>query len=141
MGGDKTMICLGIWSQCHICRFGNRPSGKPSAPGGSPSQFLDALITREPHGRLIPPAKYQYTSQIYDIGTEILCKTCFGHTPRRINENQQFLTDFVQNFMYIVNLPSKQDFKHFSKIDILGFAAIVFEKVYTSDFHERLKII
>ena len=39
--------------------------------------------------------------------------------------------------MYIVNLLSKQDFKHFSKIDILGFAAIVFEKVYTSDKHKN----
>ena len=34
---------------------------------------------REPHGRLIPPAKYQYTNEIYDIGTEILYQTCFGH--------------------------------------------------------------
>ena len=29
--------------------------------------------------------------------------------------------------MCIVNLLSKRDFKHFSKIDILGFATIVFE--------------
>ena len=43
--------------------------------------------------------------------------------------------------MYIVNLLSKQDFEHFSKIDILGFAAIVFEKVYTSDKHNKLKLI
>ena len=54
-----------------------------------------------------------------------------------MNENQIFLADVVQNFMCIVNLLSKQDFKQFSKIDILGFAAIVFEQVYTSDKHNK----
>ena len=48
-------------------------------------------------------------------------------------ENRRFLAESVQNFMYIVNLLSKQDLKHFKKIDLFGFATIVFEKVYTSD--------
>ena len=56
-----------------------------------------------------------------------------------MNENQWFLADFVQICMYIVNLLSKQDLKHFSKIDILGFAAIVLEKAYTSDKRKQLK--
>ena len=43
-----------------------------------------------------------------------------------MNEHQRSLADLVQNFVYIVNLLSKQDVKHFSKIDILGFATIVF---------------
>ena len=45
------------------------------APGDSPNAGwipLSKGIHREPYGRLIPPAKYQYTSEIYDIGTEIL---------------------------------------------------------------------
>ena len=54
-----------------------------------------------------------------------------------MNEIPGFLADFVHNFMYIVNLLLKHDFKHFSKNDILGFAAIVFEKVYTSDKHNK----
>ena len=57
-----------------------------------------------------------------------------------MNENQRCLADFVQNCMYIVNQLSKQDFKHFSKIDILGFAAIVFEKAYTSDKQLKLTL-
>ena len=56
-----------------------------------------------------------------------------------MNENQRFLADLVQNFMYIVNLLSKQDLKHFSKLDILGLAAIVLEKAYASDKHEQMK--
>ena len=42
-------------------------------------------------------------------------------------------------FLYIVNLLSKQDLRHFSKIDILGFAAIVLEKSYTSDKRAKMK--
>ena len=52
------------------------------APGDPPNAGWIPLSKgphREPHGRLIPPVKYQYTSQIYDIGTEILYETCFGH--------------------------------------------------------------
>ena len=51
---------------------------------------LSKVTHREPHGRLIPPAKYQYTSQIYDIGTEILCKTCFGHNSTQ-NERKSMI--------------------------------------------------
>ena len=58
-----------------------------------------------------------------------------------MNENQRFLADFVQTFLYIVNLLSKQVFEHFSKIDIRGFAAIVFEKVHTSDKHKISKYV
>ena len=42
--------------------------------------------------------------------------------------------------MYIVNLRSKQDLEHFSKVDILGFATIVFEKAYTSDEGKKTNI-
>ena len=47
-------------------------------------------------------------------------------TRRRMNENQRFLAESSQNFTQILNPVSKQDFKHFSKFDLLGFAAIVF---------------
>ena len=43
-----------------------------------------------PHGRLIRPAKYEYTSQIYDIGTEILCQTCFGHNSTQKERRSTF---------------------------------------------------
>ena len=66
-------------------------------------------------------------SEIYDIGTEILCKTCFGHNSTH-NERKSttFWRIFIENFTQILNPLSKQDLKHFSKIDLLGFAAIVF---------------
>ena len=62
------------------------------------------------------------------LGPKIYAKLVSAITRRRMNENQRFLAESSQNFLYIVNLLSNQDFKHFSKIDILGFAAIVFEK-------------
>jgi len=52
-----------------------------------------------------------------------------------------FLAEFVHNFLYIVNLLSKQDIKHFSNIDMLGFEAIVFEKLYSSDMYTKLNLI
>ena len=67
------------------------------------------------------------------LGPKFYAKLVSAITRRRMNENHRFLVDFSQIFLYIVNLLPKHDFKHFSKIDILGFAAIVFEKVYTSD--------
>ena len=75
---------------------------------------------------------------IYDIGTEILYKTCFGHKSTQ-NERKvdDFLAESSQIFLYIVNLRSKQDLKHFSKIVIHGFATIGFEKVDTSDKHKH----
>ena len=57
------------------------------APGDSPNAGwvpLSKGTHKEPHGRLIHPAKYQYTNQIYDIGTEILYETCFGHNSTQI---------------------------------------------------------
>ena len=45
------------------------------APSDSPVLLWMLLIKglhREPHEHLIPPAKYQYTSEIYDIETEIV---------------------------------------------------------------------
>ena len=74
------------------------------------------------------------------LGPKFYAKLVSAITRRRMNEHQRFLADFVQMFMYFVNLRAKQDFKHFSKIDILGFAAIVFEKVYTSDKHKNMKL-
>ena len=74
------------------------------------------------------------------LGPKFYAKLVSAITRRRMNENQCFLADLVQNFMYIVNLLSKQDLKHFSKSDILGFAVIVFEKVYTSDKHRNMKL-
>ena len=47
-------------------------------------------------------------------------------TRRRMNENQRFLGESSQMFTQILNPLSKQKFKHFSKIDLLGFAAIAF---------------
>ena len=70
------------------------------------------------------------------LGPKFDAKLVSAIARRRMNDNQCFLAEFVQKFMYIVNLLSKQDFKHFSKIDILGFAAIVFEKVYDSDMYK-----
>ena len=57
-----------------------------------------------------------------------------------MNENQWFLAECSEKCLYIVTLLSKQDFNHFSKIDILGFATIVFEKVYTSDAVKHVKV-
>ena len=74
------------------------------------------------------------------LGPKFYAKLVSAITRRRMNENRRFLAEFVQEFMYIVNLLSKQDLKHFSKIDILGFAAIVFEKAYTSDKHKSMKL-
>ena len=53
---------------------------------------------REPHGRLISPAKYQYTNQIYDIGTEILCKTCFGHNSTQKASPEELQVRIFTNF-------------------------------------------
>ena len=74
------------------------------------------------------------------LGPKFYAKLVSSITRRRMNENRRFLADFVQNCMYIVNLLSKQDLKHLKKNDILGFATIVFEKVYTSDKHKNMKL-
>ena len=71
------------------------------------------------------------------LGPKIYTKLVLAITRRRMNENQRILAEYSQNCLYIVNLLSKQDFEHFLEIDILGFAAIVFEKVYTSDKHKH----
>ena len=75
------------------------------------------------------------------LGPKFYTKLVSAITRRIMNEYQRFLADFVQNFMYIVNLLSKRILKHFSKIDILGFAAIIFEKLYTSDKRKQMFII
>ena len=65
--------------------------------------------------------------EIYDIGTEILYETCFGHNstqnapksmiPGRINKKHD-----IPHHLTVSN----QDLKHFSKSDLLGFAGAVF---------------
>ncbi len=71
------------------------------------------------------------------LGPNFCAQLVSAITRRRMNEHQRFLMESSQTFLYIVNLRSKQDFKHFSKIGILGLAAIVFEKAYTSDKHKH----
>ena len=61
------------------------------------------------------------------LGPKFYAKLVSAITRRRMNENQRFLAESSQIFLYIVNLLSKQDIKHFSKVGILGFATIVFE--------------
>ena len=51
-----------------------------------------------------------------------------------------FVSRIFTSFSVHCESVSKQDFKHFSNIDILGFAAIVFETAYTSDKHKNVKL-
>ena len=61
-------------------------------------------------------------TEIYDIGTEILCKTCFGHNSTQNQRKSMifsgFCTEFYVHCESAINL---------SKNDILGFATIVVE--------------
>ena len=65
------------------------------------------------------------------IGTEILYETCDSHNSTQNAPKSMIPVRVCTDFCVDSELLSKQDLKHFSKIDILGFAAIVFEKVYT----------
>ena len=103
------------------------------APGDSPTRGLDTLYQKGDIGSLMgarfPRRNIKIPANYMTLRPKFYAKLVSAITRRRMDENQRFLADFVQHFMYIVNLLSKQDFKHFSKIDILGFAAIVFENI------------
>ena len=79
---------------------------------------------REPHGRPIPPAKYQYTSQIYDIGTEILCKTCFRHNSTQNERTSMmfsgFRTEFYVHCESAINTRFKAFFKSASNLVLIA---------------------
>ena len=99
------------------------------APGDSPTPGLDTLIKRDTQGASWAPDSPSEIS-IYQPNIrhwpKFYTKLVSAITRRRMNENQRFLGESSQNFTQILNPVSKQYFKHFSKIDLLGFAAIVF---------------
>ena len=64
---------------------------------------------------------------IYDIGTKILFETCFA---------TKMLFSLCKSM--ILNPLPKQDLKHFSKIDILGFAAIVSHTSFPSSLKHMM---
>ena len=60
------------------------------------------------------------------LGPKFYTKLVSAITRRRMNGHRRFLVGPSQNFLYIVNLLSKQDLKHFSKSDLPGFAGGAF---------------
>ena len=67
-----------------------------------------------------------YASEIYDIGTKMICFSKMAVTPRRKDLNQQFLAGSPALDASYLSSPSKQDLKHIAKSYILGFASAVF---------------
>ena len=66
---------------------------------------------------------------IYDIGTEILYKTCFGHNSTHNERKSKIFNGCCTEFYVHCESAIKTRLQALFKIDILGFAAIVFEKV------------
>ena len=90
---------------------------------------------REPHGRLIPPAKYQYTSQIYDIGTEILYETCFGHNSTQNERKSMIFSGIFTEFSVHCESAIKTRFQALFKNRHPWIRGYRFRKKYTSDKH------
>ena len=64
--------------------------------------------------------------EIYDIGTEILYETCFGHNSTQNARKSTVVFGRIFKEIYVDSESGiKTRFKAFSKIDLLGFAAIV----------------
>ena len=66
---------------------------------------------------------------MYDIGTEIIIFHCFATNMLKSFCKSRFLAGSKALAEILRSTVSKQDFKHFSKIDNLGFTAIVFHLV------------
>ena len=70
------------------------------------------------------PAKYM------TLGPKFFCFSKMAVTRRRKHLNQQFLAGSLALDVSYLSSLSKQGSKHFSKIELLGFAAIVFPYSY-----------
>ena len=67
---------------------------------------------------------------IYDIGTEILCKTCFGHNSTQNERKSTIFGRIFTEFHVHSESGIKIRFKDFSKNDLLGFAADLSYNIY-----------
>ena len=64
--------------------------------------------------------------EIYDIGTEILYETCFGHNSTQNAPKSMIPGRIKKSTTFPIIWQSNQDLKHFSKSDLFGFASAVF---------------
>ena len=101
---DILLTVLVLWASCsHIWEF---------------IFCYVAKIFHETFGHT--PAKYM------TLGPKFFCFSKMAVTRRIMHLNQYFLAGSPALDVSYLSSRSKQDWKHFSKIDLLGFAAIVF---------------
>ena len=80
---------------------------------------------------------------IYDIWTEILCKTCFGHNSTQNERTSTMFNGFCTELCIHCDSAIKTKFTaRFKQIDILGFATIAFRKKKLTRLtkHKKIKI-